>query len=434
MTNIKSVFNKILTDNEHIAEKVLNTLIENIPYPLYVKDSKGCYIKTNRRFSEIIVSLSLQKVLGKKSLEFNNYLTPKESQNFLEEDVELHKKPGKKIIEHSLKCADGIIRDYLFVRSTYLEKGASAFGIMCIIIDVTHKRKLSKKLIESENTYRKFLNYVNDPIIIICENDRNIIDANESALKLFGYSNSELINRCNEHITTTPENLKKIYLEKIPALNSKLQIFGNLLISGSSKLELKARGEINLLRSEGIRAIILIRLSITNSLIGFVSFQKLCSSYNRQNSYLSLFGTITELISYSIQNQYAESARKSAEEEMIKLSRAVEQSANIVIIINTEGVIEYVNPKFKNVTGYTFGEVVGKKPSLLKSGETNPDLYSQMLGELKVENQLTIEQKIESIEHLAAGIAHEINTPMQYVDDNSTFLADAFDSMCSYIY
>ena len=57
-----------------------------------------------------------------------------------------------------------------------------------------------------------------------------------------------------------------------------------------------------------------------------------------------------------------------------------------------------------------------------------------MLGELKVENQLTIEQKMESIEHLAAGIAHEINTPMQYVDDNSTFFADAFDSMCSYIY
>jgi signal transduction histidine kinase len=57
-----------------------------------------------------------------------------------------------------------------------------------------------------------------------------------------------------------------------------------------------------------------------------------------------------------------------------------------------------------------------------------------MWEEIKVENQLTIEQKIESIEHLAAGIAHEINTPMQYVDDNSTFLADAFDSMCSYIY
>lgn len=386
-------------------------------------------------------------------MEFNNYLTPEESQNFLEENVELHKKPGKQIIEHSLKCADGIIRDNLFVRSTYLEKGASAFCIMCIIIDVAHKRKLSKKFIESENTYRKFFNYINDPIIIICENDRKIIDANESALKLFGFSDSELINRCNvyqfsndqnevyptlelcnEYITTTPENLKKIYLEKIPALNSKLQSFENLLISDSSKLKLKSRGEINLLQSEGIRVIILIPLTITNSLIGFVSFQKLRSSSNWQNSYLSLFGTITELISYSIQNQYAKSARKSVEEEMIKLSRAVEQSANIVIITNTEGVIEYVNPKFTKETGYTFGEVVGKKPSLLKSGITNPDLYSQMWGEIQLETQMTIEQKMESIEHLAAGIAHEINTPMLYVDDNSTFLADAFESLCSYIY
>jgi len=72
------------------------------------------------------------------------------------------------------------------------------------------------------------------------------------------------------------------------------------------------------------------------------------------------------------------SAIKKREDEIIKLSRAVEYSSAVVIITDAKGTIEYVNPKFVNVTGYQREEVVGKTPSILKSGKTNADEYKTL--------------------------------------------------------
>jgi PAS domain-containing protein len=59
----------------------------------------------------------------------------------------------------------------------------------------------------------------------------------------------------------------------------------------------------------------------------------------------------------------------SAEESLRKLSQAVEQSADTVIVTNRQGVIEYVNPAFEILTGYSRDEVQGQTPRILKSGE-----------------------------------------------------------------
>lgn len=71
-------------------------------------------------------------------------------------------------------------------------------------------------------------------------------------------------------------------------------------------------------------------------------------------------------------------ARQRAEETLRKFSRAVEQSASTVVITNIHGNIEYVNPKFTQLTGYTPEEVIGKNPRLLKSGQTPPEEYSRL--------------------------------------------------------
>jgi len=70
--------------------------------------------------------------------------------------------------------------------------------------------------------------------------------------------------------------------------------------------------------------------------------------------------------------------RHKAEEQVRKLTRAVEQSPATVVITDTEGHIEYVNPKFTSLTGYTSDEVVGKNPRVLKSGKQSREFYEQL--------------------------------------------------------
>jgi PAS domain S-box-containing protein len=70
--------------------------------------------------------------------------------------------------------------------------------------------------------------------------------------------------------------------------------------------------------------------------------------------------------------------RVKVEEQIKILSNAVDHSYAMVIITDLEGKIEYVNPRFLHVTGYTREEVLGKNPRILKSGNYRPDFYSTL--------------------------------------------------------
>lgn len=64
--------------------------------------------------------------------------------------------------------------------------------------------------------------------------------------------------------------------------------------------------------------------------------------------------------------------------ELTKLSLAIEQSANIVMITDAEGNLEYVNPKFTEATGYSAAEVLGRNPRFLKSGVQDREFYREL--------------------------------------------------------
>ena len=70
--------------------------------------------------------------------------------------------------------------------------------------------------------------------------------------------------------------------------------------------------------------------------------------------------------------------RLQSERVLHTLSRAVEESPNAVLISDIHGRIEYVNPGFTRVTGYTAEEVLGQNPELLNSGEQPPEFYREL--------------------------------------------------------
>jgi PAS domain S-box-containing protein len=66
------------------------------------------------------------------------------------------------------------------------------------------------------------------------------------------------------------------------------------------------------------------------------------------------------------------------EQRFQQMSRALEQSPNMVLITDRNGVIDYINPTFTAVTGYTEEEVRGQNPRLLNSGCNEPEVYRQL--------------------------------------------------------
>ncbi|MDD5330711.1 MAG: EAL domain-containing protein [Sulfuricella sp.] len=79
---------------------------------------------------------------------------------------------------------------------------------------------------------------------------------------------------------------------------------------------------------------------------------------------------------------YDITARKHAENQMHLLSSTIEQAGDSVMIANSQSVIEYVNPAFVALSGYSEEEAIGRKSGLLSSGLMGEGFYREMWGKL----------------------------------------------------
>ncbi|BAL26244.1 PAS domain S-box protein [Azoarcus sp. KH32C] len=86
---------------------------------------------------------------------------------------------------------------------------------------------------------------------------------------------------------------------------------------------------------------------------------------------------------YIVGNRIDITERKRTEDQLRKLSRAVEQSAESILITDVEANIEYVNEAFVRTTGYSREETIGRNARFLKSGLTPPSTYASFWGTLR---------------------------------------------------
>ncbi|MGO9207365.1 MAG: EAL domain-containing protein [Candidatus Limnocylindrales bacterium] len=93
---------------------------------------------------------------------------------------------------------------------------------------------------------------------------------------------------------------------------------------------------------------------------------------------IALLGELADDLAYGIGALRSRQAAASAGAERRRLAAAIEQAGESVVITDTAGTIEYVNPTFERVTGYTREEAVGRNPRLLKSGLQSSAFYDAM--------------------------------------------------------
>ena len=119
-------------------------------------------------------------------------------------------------------------------------------------------------------------------------------------------------------------------------------------------------------------------LSVTLPMDGFLAAQSRAELYDYLHHIVVwLAGMVVMIVGYLWVRR---SERERAEDEgaIRSLFRAVEQSPASVVITDIEGTIEWVNPRFTDVTGYSAAEAVGGNPRILKSGRHSPEFYQDL--------------------------------------------------------
>jgi sigma-B regulation protein RsbU (phosphoserine phosphatase) len=88
------------------------------------------------------------------------------------------------------------------------------------------------------------------------------------------------------------------------------------------------------------------------------------------------------MISDMTEQKRTEAEERRSQETISLLSRAVEQTADSVVITDVRGTIEYVNPAFEATTGYGRAEALGKTPAILKSGLHDKEFYRRLWDQI----------------------------------------------------
>lgn len=205
--------------------------------------------------------------------------------------------------------------------------------LVAIIRNIEDRKKAELQLIESEKKYYTLFQQANDSILLLKKD--LIIDCNTRASKLFNILKEDMIHKSiKEFVAEKDEDtFDEFYTTLQNPSEAESKSFQLTLKKNDGKI---FDGELN----------------------------------------LSVFELKGEKIFQIVIRDITE--RKQFLEHLEKFKRAIENTEEMMMITDVNGIIEYVNPAFERITGYTLEEVKGKTPSILKSGSHPEEFYRNL--------------------------------------------------------
>ena len=302
------------------------TLINTIPDLVWLKNREGVYLTCNHRFEKFFGAKE-SEIVGKSDYDF---FTKDLAEFFRQKDKEaLDANQPTKNIEWVTFADDGHRELLETIKTPMYDSEGKLIGILGISRDITKRYEAEEALKEGEKKYKYLFDQNPVPMWIFDEKTLEFLEVNKAAIHHYGYSLEEFLGMTIKDIRPK---------EDIEILKKKMS---------EERDESYAAG--------------IWRHKKKNGDVIFVDLLAHLIEYDGRSARLVLATDVT--------------LRKEAEDELRKLSRAIEQSPASIIITNKTGEIEYVNPKFSKLTGYSNSEAIGENPRFLKSGSTSKVEY-----------------------------------------------------------
>ena len=332
-----------ISDRKRIEED-LKKSEEN--YRLIVENETDLVVKIDREGRFLFVSPSYCKTFGKTEEELLGKkfmpLVHEDDQEATRKAMEnLYKPPYHIYVEQRAMTKDGW-RWFSWVDSVILDENNKVKEIIGVGRDITEIKKTQEAIKLSEQSYKNLFDSTNDAIYVLNEKGE-FIDINKGAEKMYGYPHAFFIGKTPVDLSAPGKNdLDDTFKRLVKAYNGEPQQFEFWGLAKSGRIFPK---EVKLYPG----------------------------TYFGEKVIITFAQDITE--------------RLKAEKEIRKLSRAIEQSPTIFMITDLGGNIEYVNPKYSEVTGYSKDEVLGKNPRILKSGKTPKETYIELWETITAGNE-----------------------------------------------
>ena len=238
-------------------------------------------------------------------------------------------------LENEVRRKDGHVVTLESRGTPIINENGRRIGYRGIDRDITERKHAEQKLRQSEERFKGAFH--NSPIgIALVSPEGGFLQVNSQLCDTLGYREKELLTLRFQDLTY-PDDLEADLAQVLQMLSGDINSYT------MEKRYVHKNGQV-----------IWALLSV-----GLVRDQE-----GRPFHFVSQIKDITE--------------RKNAELEQNKLWRAVENSPLCIVITDIHGTIEYVNPAFSVITGFTFEEVVGENPRILQSGKHDAAFYADL--------------------------------------------------------
>jgi diguanylate cyclase (GGDEF)-like protein/PAS domain S-box-containing protein len=309
------------------SETRYRNIVELAQEGIWQIDADNCTNFVNKKMADIL-GFTADEMLGKSLFSFMD----DEGKAVTERNIERRRQGMAEEHEFKFFRKDGSEVWAIVNANPLFDEGGGYAGALAMISDITERKRGELALAQSERNFRTLIMDVNIGILVHYLGKH--VFANPRLLKMLGYTLEEFRRTSMEDIVRSDE-YQKVYA------HYKARLAGQSVPNVY---------ETVLQTKDGFS--IPVELTSTTTV------------WEGQPAGLVLFQDITD--------------RQHAIGQMHKLSKAVEQTADAVIITDPKGVIEYVNAAFEHTTGYGRDEVIGQTPSLIKSDRQKPEFYKNL--------------------------------------------------------